>query len=94
MATYTPEGKPHRLMEVMDPGGANFVSLAERMPGGTSAARKRKTYHTLAALLEDKLIAGVRAHYFLTQAGVDALQGLRAGHSVTIETPKAVRLYG
>lgn len=93
MSTYNPQGKPHLFLERLADGELSFVALAEQMNGGTVAAKKRKTFHTLSAMLKDGLIAGSRASYVITQAGSDALQGLRAGKPVAIVATSSVRVF-
>lgn len=84
MSTYNPQGKPHLMMERLDEAPCDFNRLAEVMPGGTVAAQKRKAYHTLSSMITDGLVGGGRARYFITQAGADLLQGLRAGSAVDV----------
>lgn len=72
-------------MEALDvPDGLNFKALAERIDGGTMSAKKRRAYNILSAMERDGLISGQRSGFYLTRAGADALQALRAGHDVTI----------
>ncbi len=85
MATYNPGGKPNMLLERLDEADCDFAQLAVLMPGATQTSRKTKAFHTLSNMIDDGLVGGGRARYFLTQAGRDLLQGLRAGSQVALQ---------
>lgn len=84
MSTYNPGGKPSLMLERLSEADCDFNRLAELMPGGTVSARKRKAFHSITNMLADGLMGGSRARYFITQAGSDLLQGLRAGTAVEV----------
>jgi hypothetical protein len=84
VSLYNPNGKPAKMLERLSEADCDFTRLAEVMPGGTVSARKRKAYHTISNMIADGLIGGGRSRYFITQAGQDLLQGLRAGAAVGV----------
>lgn len=89
MTIYNPNGKPAKMLERLSEADCDFNRLAEVMPGGTMSARKRKGFHTISNMLSDGLIGGGRSRYFITQAGRDLLEGLRAGSPVQASAPNA-----
>ena len=84
MSEYTPNARPHRVLERQAERDCDFAAVAELMAGGTMASKRRKAWHLLANMLSDRVISGGKSRYFITQDGRDVLEGLRAGSHVPV----------
>ncbi len=94
MATYTPYGKPHSILERLVESDCGYLALAN-ICGVTDKETRRETlWFILGAMLKAELIGGRRARYYLREPGRQMLDALRAGKPVTIEEPvQSVKLF-
>ncbi len=93
MATYTPQGKAHRVLEHLAGGDAGFLEVAAHLGCPTRCPEQNRLWHLLGALLRDRLIGGGRQRYYLADAGKDALTALRAGQETCIANTSSVRVF-
>lgn len=93
MATYSPQGKAHKILERLALGDTNFVELSAHLGVQSRSGRRDKTWHICGALLHDRLIGGVRARYWITREGRDALEALRGGSVAAVANLTTFRVF-
>lgn len=93
MASYSPEGKAHRVLERLAAGDASFTEIAETLGMPSRNVKRDRLWHICGALLHDRLIGGVRARYWITREGRDALEALRGGSVAAVANLTTFRVF-
>lgn len=91
MATFTHEGKAHRVLARLAHGPATLAELREATR--TNGAVARKVFFLVGAMMRDGLIHREGSDYTITPDGLGALAELSAGHDFTVAVP-TVRYFG
>lgn len=93
MASYSPEGKAHRVLARLAAGDASFTEIAEALGMPSRNVKRDRLWHICGALLHDRLIGGVRARYWITGDGRDALEALGRGYEAVTPNRTSVRIF-
>jgi len=78
MPSYTPGGKAHRILALLEEGPATFSDLVHVLGVSPRRAAKAKAWSIAEALQADRLIHRGGGAYHLTSAGAAKLAELRA----------------
>lgn len=92
MASYTPGGKAHRCLALLETAPATLEQMRDH--SGATGFERRSYWHVTQAMLDDDLVTSRGGFYDITERGLEALTSLRLGQVFGAEEARAsVRVF-